>query len=122
MAKVQVWQIGYENKMKVRRGLVPNLTMEEEMAGHYPMDLYNVVFSAEVTQEEFEEIKRSPFRSFNRVDGVSGYLERYEQEHGPVEMWSLSVGDIIELDGQFLRCECFGWEDVTEQMKQKGLG
>lgn len=116
MGIVRVWQIDDEARKQLSKDdSVQAITAM--MDGEFPFNVYKLVFEQEVEDVAFEQIKRDPFRAFNRVDGCSGYLEQYERVHGPVKIYSLSVGDIIQVGDEILRCKPIGWEVVTEAFR-----
>jgi len=107
MAQVQIWQVSSLKRMEIRSR--NTLSISDEMNGRFPFGAYHKAFEGDVP--EVAEVEGAFFH-FNR--GSGGYLDQLEVKQGkPVEMYSLSVGDIVIIDGKGLRCASCGWDDVT---------
>ena len=75
-----------------------------EMFGHGPcLDDYGKVFSGEIEEDDIFEALERLFTIFNvmRPEDFTGH--------------SLSVGDIVELDGTMWYCDSFGWKQLETQ-------
>jgi len=83
------------------------ISLIRESAQRVLMELPGINLNAEADElGEINELLSWLFRQFNRADGS----ELITVAKYPI--YSLSVGDVIDLDGRKFRCEFAGWREV----------
>ena len=77
---------------------------------YYPPDELgdpSVMVAYEPQRGTINGILEEVFRQFNRVDGTE-FISRYD-----LQIRSLSVGDVVYIDGRAFICDMFGWAEVS---------
>ena len=100
MKKIRIYQIN-ENVENARYFMFSGLEMLEHLGlrEKLSIDLYNMVWEGEVEDNaELDDI----FTKFNvgkKPEGFTGH--------------SLSVSDVVEMDGKYYYCDDYGWEELS---------
>lgn len=108
---LQIWQVPFENRLPLRE----SLDVEAYLDGKFPVGAYVKVWDRVAPAADPENV----FFNFNR--GTGGELDDIEYGGEKIQMHSLSMGDMIILDGHAFRCASFGWDDVTDEWVQAGI-
>lgn len=76
-----------------------------------------------VNLEEYRLVFESSRYDNSNLEEIFEYFNVWEDEFGTIKQTfrSLSVGDIVELNGKFFRCEPIGWKDMTDKIEAKSV-
>ena len=103
--KYATYQINNEKDQASRFFFLDFENMKREAGGRIPMEIYDKVYEGEIesSETEIEWTLERIFAEFN--------ISR--AKHPNFRGHSLSVSDIVELDGVRWFCDSFGWKRIV---------
>lgn len=99
MKQIKVLQIKHDNTKETHYRRFSSLRMLKEMGMAFNASYYEVVFDGQTDVKDAEDV----YTLCNIGQKPNGYKGH-----------SLSVSDIVLIDGKYMFCDSFGFKDVTD--------
>ena len=105
--QIKIHQINHDRDEN--RAAFMSLERLERYGIAFDRSIYDCVYAGEVDAEGLEDI----FYIFNIGD-----IDRVENPES-YRGHSLSVSDVVEMDGKFFFCDSFGWKEIPFEQQEK---